>query len=186
LRCFKNIVIGTVPYHAAGLQEILAEAGTPKGSFYYYFKSKEDYCIDIIKHFVTQYSEKRLSLLYDKATPAFDRLRSFLDIERASYKEQDCPLGCLGVKLIMEMSRLSQPIRIELETAVKTWVNAVASCLKNGVANNEFKLAQSPERTAELINSLWIGAITRVLVNQSVDSMDIVIVFITEQLCQPC
>ncbi|HEX2954172.1 MAG TPA: TetR/AcrR family transcriptional regulator [Bacillota bacterium] len=170
-------------YHGAGLQEILAAANVPKGSFYYYFKSKEDFCVAMINHFTAEYAEKRLSLLSDPSTPARERLQSFFAIERDNYQVQDCPLGCLGVKLIMEMSRLSQPIRIVLQQAVDTWVRAVATCLQNGVDAHEFQLEQSPEVTAELINAIWIGAIARVLASQSVAPMDVVIAYIMHQIC---
>ena len=35
-------------YHAVGIQEILTEVNVPKGSFYYYFDSKEAFGIAII------------------------------------------------------------------------------------------------------------------------------------------
>jgi hypothetical protein len=44
-------------YHAVGLKEILAYARVPKGSFYYYFRSKEDFCIAIIDHYIRLYAE---------------------------------------------------------------------------------------------------------------------------------
>ena len=38
-----NSLIIQKSYHGCGLKEILATAGVPKGSFYHYFKSKEDF-----------------------------------------------------------------------------------------------------------------------------------------------
>jgi len=35
-------------FNNAGLQEILKEANVPKGSFYFYFKSKEEFGLAII------------------------------------------------------------------------------------------------------------------------------------------
>lgn len=186
----KLIDIGTAiilekGYHAAGLQEILSAAEVPKGSFYYYFKSKEDFCVAIITRFTNLYTEKQLSFLSDQSLPAHERLRLFFSRERDNFQMQDCPQGCLGVKLIMEMSRLSQPIRLALQQAVSCWVSAITACLKDGVYTREFQLNQSPEKAAELINSLWIGAITHVLADQSVDTMDTVIEFIMNQICLP-
>ena len=35
-------------FNATGLSDILTTAGVPKGSFYYYFESKEDFGLAII------------------------------------------------------------------------------------------------------------------------------------------
>ena len=38
-------------FNATGLQQILQTAGIPKGSFYFYFKSKEAFGLEIINYF---------------------------------------------------------------------------------------------------------------------------------------
>ena len=41
-------------YNHTGLNEILAEAGVPKGSFYYYFTSKEDFGLQVLDQFAAR------------------------------------------------------------------------------------------------------------------------------------
>jgi AcrR family transcriptional regulator len=38
-------------FNNTGIAEILSKAGVPKGSFYYYFKSKEDLGLAVIDHY---------------------------------------------------------------------------------------------------------------------------------------
>src|SRR3954463_16066161 len=38
-------------YNNAGIEAILQAAGVPKGSFYYYFESKEDFGLQVINRF---------------------------------------------------------------------------------------------------------------------------------------
>ncbi|HEX8874632.1 MAG TPA: TetR/AcrR family transcriptional regulator, partial [Nitrosospira sp.] len=38
-------------YHGTGLQEILDAVNIPKGSFYNYFDSKEDFGAEVIQHY---------------------------------------------------------------------------------------------------------------------------------------
>ena len=51
-------------YNNVGLNKILETANIPKGSFYYYFKSKEDFGIQVIKY----YSENSAWLILELAT----------------------------------------------------------------------------------------------------------------------
>ena len=37
-------------YHGTGIQQIVDAAGVPKGSFYSYFKSKEDFVLAAMEH----------------------------------------------------------------------------------------------------------------------------------------
>jgi TetR/AcrR family transcriptional repressor of nem operon len=172
-------------YHAVGLQEILAEARVPKGSFYYYFKSKEDFCIAIIAHYIQRYAERHLYILLDHNIPAKERLLTFFSREREYFLEEQCQQSCLLAKLTMEMSRLSQPIRSELERGIDGWVLVVASCLKEGVESGEFELFQSPEVMAEFVYASWIGAITRMQVSQSIKPLDIFIEYLTREIGSP-
>ena len=47
-------------FNNTGLQEILKEAKVPKGSFYFYFKSKEEFGLEIIDVFLS-FFEKELA-----------------------------------------------------------------------------------------------------------------------------
>ena len=39
-------------YHDLGLQALLAETGTPKGSFYHHFQDKEDFALQVIDEYM--------------------------------------------------------------------------------------------------------------------------------------
>jgi len=36
-------------YHGTGLQELVTKVGVPKGSFYNYFPSKEDFSAEVVR-----------------------------------------------------------------------------------------------------------------------------------------
>ena len=42
-------------YHQTGIQDVLQAAGVPKGSFYYYFPSKEAFGLEVIAQFAAAY-----------------------------------------------------------------------------------------------------------------------------------
>jgi TetR/AcrR family transcriptional repressor of nem operon len=154
-------------YNAAGLQQVLAEADIPKGSFYYYFKSKEDFCISIIGHYVDQYKTNKLSVLFNQSICAYDRLFQYFYNEVEYYNSQDCQYSCLIVKLIVEMSNISTAIRDELQRGIKIWAQAIAYCLRDGLIKNDFHFTGTPENMAESVQSGWIGAMILMQASQS-------------------
>src|SRR5271165_5761254 len=84
-------------YHHSGLNDILAGAHVPKGSFYYYFASKEDFGLQIL----TFFAENNLSLLQrfltDESMLPLERLRRYfeynLDYLASSGFRQGCLIG---------------------------------------------------------------------------------------------
>lgn len=54
-------------YNGTGLQEIVEAAGIPKGSFYYYFKSKEHFAIEVMKYYYESKYEELIKILSDKS-----------------------------------------------------------------------------------------------------------------------
>ena len=175
----------TKGYHAVGLQEILADARVPKGSFYYYFRSKEDFCIAIIDHYIRLYAERHMAVLADRAQSARDRLLVFFAAEKDYYLRQQCQHSCLLAKLAMEMALLSEPIRTELLRGMSGWIRTVAACLADGAAAGEFTLFQPPETTAEFLYAAWAGAITRMQATRSVAPLDTFIAFAAREIGAP-
>jgi TetR/AcrR family transcriptional repressor of nem operon len=115
-------------YNASGLQQILSEADVPKGSFYYYFESKEDFCISIINYYIDEYRNNNLSLLMDQSISPYDRLNQYFSNEIDYYTTKNCEHSCLIVKLIVEMSNLSSTIRNELQRGVKCKPDLPGGC----------------------------------------------------------
>ena len=50
-------------YTNTGIQEVLSSLSVPKGSFYHYFESKENFAVAIIQHVDQEYSATLLRLL---------------------------------------------------------------------------------------------------------------------------
>ncbi len=65
-------------FHAVGLNEILADAGVPKGSFYHYFKSKEMFGVAIVEQFSAMSAEELRLTLGDQSQSPLSRLRHWI------------------------------------------------------------------------------------------------------------
>src|SRR5690554_1741594 len=93
-------------FNNTGIAEILAQAGVPKGSFYYYFKSKDALGFAIIDHYGQQLAEGLASVLHSGKGLPLEKLRAYFE-GALGYFEQDftlcnCLLGNLGQELAMQ------------------------------------------------------------------------------------
>ena len=51
-------LLATQGYNATGIEAVLKQAGVPKGSFYHYFGSKEEFGLAVIDHFAERFSQR--------------------------------------------------------------------------------------------------------------------------------
>src|SRR5262252_8025254 len=61
-------------YHHTGIQDVLQAAGVPKGSFYYYFPSKEAFGREVIAQFAAAYLARLEQYLGDTTSSLFSCL----------------------------------------------------------------------------------------------------------------
>lgn len=110
-------------YHHVGIKSILDELSIPKGSFYHYFKSKEDLGLAIIELYIRdtsngiKQSEKTLEGLNKFFNIFFNRLIEL-------HLKRGCPFG----NLIIELSDENESFRLklkELYTMMTSWITEV-------------------------------------------------------------
>src|ERR1700737_838949 len=98
-------------YSNTGIQEVLESTGVPKGSFYHYFDSKEDFGLQVIEHFYQNYAEKLRHYLDDKKYNAVERLKNYCVEGMSIFETNQCKSGCLIGNLSQEMSDQSEALR---------------------------------------------------------------------------
>src|SRR5689334_7629705 len=98
-------------YNHCGLDQILKAAGAHKGSFYYFFKSKEDFGLQV----VDAHAERRLAQLdADLAAVEYsplERLRRFFEGSARRHRDLGYRKGCLFGNLGQELADQSEPFR---------------------------------------------------------------------------
>ncbi len=95
-------------FNATGVEAILKQANIPKGSFYNFFSSKEEFALAIIDKFVADRVELLYPIFSDEPLPPLERIRRSFEILIESFEGNDCFKGCLLGNLSLEMSDLSE------------------------------------------------------------------------------
>src|SRR3954464_4367984 len=82
-------------YSNSGIEAILQAAGVPKGSFYYYFDSKEDFGLQVLDRFADCYKVDLDRYLDDASLSPLMRLRGYFEAVCTRLESQQCRNGCL-------------------------------------------------------------------------------------------
>nr|WP_298059131.1 TetR/AcrR family transcriptional regulator [uncultured Halomonas sp.] len=159
-------------YNATGINAVLKTCGVPKGSFYHYFSSKEDFGLAVIERFATTYDETLVALLEDSHTPPLERLRRYFAAGRADMHECDHATGCLIGNLGQELSGQNDTFRDALNLVFQRWEQHFVRCLQEAQARGDIPAHTTPEALASFILSGWEGAILRAKTLKSVAPME--------------
>jgi len=157
-----------VGFTATGVQEVVAEAGVPKGSFYHYFDSKEAFAIAVIDAYAAELAAPLQALLLDEVTSPTDGLAAYFRESAVQYGALGCLLGNFGT----EMPGQSEVIRQRLAMHFDAWTRLVGAVLRKAQTAGELDAAADPDALAAFAVNSWEGAIMRTKVDRSMRPLE--------------
>ena len=154
-------------YTATGIDAVLREAGIPKGSFYHFFKSKEEFGLAVINNFAERYDNRLEIFLNDDEVTPLNRIRNYLETGLARLEQNLCSKGCLIGNLGQELADSNERFRSRLDEIFASWKERFAVCLEKARQTGELSEAVDPALLASFVLSGWEGAILRAKVMKS-------------------
>ncbi|MFF7202214.1 TetR/AcrR family transcriptional regulator [Streptomyces sp. NPDC008141] len=144
-------------YSALGVAEICKTAGVPKGSFYYFFESKEALALTVIDEHWAAQQRDWTRILNSDAEP-LQRLRLlFQETEAAQLAgQQTCGTvsGCLFGNLTLEMSNQTEAIRKRLQEIFDAQVDMVESVIAEALERGEVAVADTHDAARSVVAQL--------------------------------
>jgi TetR/AcrR family transcriptional repressor of nem operon len=145
-------------YSAVGLNEILAAAGVPKGSFYHYFGSKDAFGVALLEHYFEDYLADLDRTLGEPGLTMAQRLMNYWQQWQAAQSFQDCQGKCLAVKLGAEVADLSEAMRLALQRGTEGIVSRLTQAIAAGVGDGSLAIDGDAASVARSLYQLWLGA----------------------------
>ncbi|MFC4218944.1 TetR/AcrR family transcriptional regulator [Flagellimonas marina] len=165
-------------YNGIGIQEVLDRAQVPKGSFYHYFKNKEDFGLQVIKKHGFKSLQYIDSFLSNTSLAPLQRIFAlFEDIQRV-YEEKEFKEGCLLGNCSSELADQKECFSSTLENEFLKMENRFVVCLEEAKGNGELRADESPEELASFIVNSWEGAILRTKSTKSNEPMKTLVKFL--------
>lgn len=144
-------------FTSVGLNELLKAAGVPKGSFYHYFESKEQYGRALLEDYFDRYLADIDHVFDGETASGHERLmrywQGWLDRQCDDCAEQKC----LVVKLSAEVADLSDAMRLTLRDGTDRIVARIARMIEVGIADGSLPALEA-KATAQMLYQLWLGA----------------------------
>lgn len=162
-------------FAAAGIDGILKKVGVPKGSFYHYFKSKEDFGQAVIDNYASYFAAKLDKCLLDRSLAPLQRIVKFADEAKQGIVKFKFKRGCLVGNLGQEVAILPDSYRLVLQNIFVVWESKMAACLHAAQQQGDIKNDINCGQQAEYFWIGWEGAVMRARLVQSVQPLDLYI-----------
>lgn len=154
-------------YNHTGIQEVLQTTGVPKGSFYYYFKSKEDFGLEIIDNDASEHNWVLDSYLNDETLNPLTRLRRYFEAKSEEFTSLQCREGCLLGNLGQELADQNERFRLRLEEIFAQWRDRYVECLQQAQDAGEISPHLDVRVLGEFCLNSWEGALQQMKVSKS-------------------
>jgi TetR/AcrR family transcriptional repressor of nem operon len=169
-------------YNNVGLNRILETANIPKGSFYYYFKSKEDFGIQVIKF----YSENSLMFLKNYLTDGTKdpkvRIISFFEDMQNVYVTKDFKGGCLLGNCSLELSDMSEAFSNSVADELGKWRDCFEICIQEGQDTNVIKKEECARQMSDFILTAWQGSLLRMKSSKNTESITTFLMYLNKYI----
>lgn len=158
-------------YAAVGLNEILTHAAVPKGSFYYYFPSKEAFGEALMKSYFDAYLATIDRIKADQTRSGAERLMEYWERFYNLQTLNEFQGKCLIVKLAAEVSDLSEVMRQQLVTGTEGIIDRLEGMINVGVQDGSLVIDSEPRALAAELYDSWLGASIMAKVQRTPDSL---------------
>jgi TetR/AcrR family transcriptional repressor of nem operon len=168
-----------------GLAEVLEAAKVPKGSFYFHFKNKEDFGLQLIDSFAEVLKAGQEKAYRDEKLPHLERIRALFRWQTDLFRKNDFIGGCPIGNLSLEMGDRNPTFRKKLNRVFLEMKKNLAFQLEQARQGGELPDSIDPEETAGFIITSWQGALVQMKVSKTTTPHEVFDRMIFERLLRP-
>lgn len=147
-------------YNATSVNDIVKAADIPKGSFYFYFNSKEDFAVKALeKYFDTNMGMVFQILHNSEESSPRQRLINFHEFRAAMLRDElGYTGGCMACNIGNEMSEHSEKIRNAIQSKEKILLENITKVIQQGQDAGEIETSYDAYDMACFIEDAGKGA----------------------------
>lgn len=158
-------------FHGTTVDDLLAAAEAPKGSFYHHFGSKDEFA----KAVIAEYSARQMALLDKFASredlTAYQKVIAYYEAFVERFERSEHKVGCLVGKFSTELAPSSDAFSAILADSLKDWRTGLTRLLQEGHRDGSIRTDMPAGQQAFLLLSLIQGSLVVALAGRNHDSL---------------
>jgi TetR/AcrR family transcriptional repressor of nem operon len=158
-------------FQGTGIEEVLKRAGVPRGSFYHYFSSKQEFGEAVIDNYDEFYAKKMQRIFGNRSRSPLERIQDFVEDSMLGIEKYEFKRGCLVGNLGQEVTSLDDSFRVRLEAILRSWEAIFEQCLQDGVDCGELSSKADVTALSRFFWIGWEGAILRAKLTKTLDPL---------------
>lgn len=159
-------------YNSVGLSTILNEVEIPKGSFYYYFKSKDDLLIEVIEFFINETVN-----IFNSFPKTINGLAGFFNAYFLRFEELGFTRGCPIGNFALELSDIND----EARGCFNRWTTFLETEIEKILDAEGFEACEA-KRLASFIVSAFEGVLLKAKIEKTKKALDEFNYFVFDKL----
>lgn len=174
-------VMATRGYNGTSIQDIVSAADVPKGSFYTYFKSKEDFAIEALEKVTEERMQHNRHLLSNRDIPPLERLTRFFQ-ENIGGCESQLNGGCFIGNMCQEMAESSEAIRLKVRQVLRNNTQAIEDLLEEAKLKGQLRSRLPAATLAEFLFNAWEGTLMKMKASKCREPLNAFLAILPELL----
>ncbi|MEO0339132.1 MAG: TetR/AcrR family transcriptional regulator [Bacteroidota bacterium] len=160
-------------YNGTSVNDIVSAAGVPKGSFYFYFDSKDDFVLKALERYYLMECKPAFRLLEEKNKSAKERLLSFYRFRNENMKEElNCEKGSMICNISNEMSEHNEAIRSKIKGLHAMTHKKIIKVVDEAQEEGSMKKNIPAAEVVDFIENVFNGALITMKENKNGKSLD--------------
>ena len=157
-------------YAATGMADILKKAKANSGSFYFFFKGKEDLLQAVLDWYLENLDPILIQPLYERTNDPLERVFLLLEDYRKKILMTNfgftCPIG----RLALEIDPTKKQVHQKIAANFNGWVRAVRKCLADGA--DRLPPRSDLDQLAQLVLTVMEGGVMQARAHHDIRPFD--------------
>jgi TetR/AcrR family transcriptional repressor of nem operon len=157
-------------YAATGMAEILARAGVNSGSFYHFFKTKEELLLSVLELYIATLEPIVVQPVLEQTSDPIERVFAILEFYRRNLLATGCTYGCPIGRLALEIPEEQFRVHKRLADNFDGWTAAIEKFLVE--AHDRLPQGTNPKTLSKFVLTVMEGGVMQARAHRSVEPFD--------------
>jgi AcrR family transcriptional regulator len=157
-------------YGATGVAQILERAKANAGSFYYFFKTKEELLLAVLELYIQSLQPIVVQPVLSQIEDPVERVFGILDFYRRNLLATGCTYGCPIGRLALEISEEQSRIHKRLADNFDGWTAAVEKCLQD--ASGRLPAGANLKTLSQFVLTVMEGGVMQSRAHRAIEPFD--------------